>query len=85
MLEDGHQGDVLGLKVLRKTCFYNFSLILFWNSILPAGFLGEDVTIHGQNKQMKCNYLQAVPELNGADDATLKTVLDNVAFIMPGL
>ena len=28
---------------------------------------------------------QAVPELNGADDATLKTVLDNVAFIMPGL
>jgi len=28
---------------------------------------------------------QSVPELNGADEATLKTILDNVAFIMPGL
>ena len=28
---------------------------------------------------------QMVPELNGADDATLKQILDNVAFIMPGL
>ena len=28
---------------------------------------------------------QRVPELNGADPDTLASILDNVAYIMPGL
>ena len=28
---------------------------------------------------------QHVPELNGASEETLKQIVDNVAFIMPGL
>ena len=60
---------------------------------LVSTFFVHNLFIQLEHKQLlKFNFhrvkiftSQAVPELNGAEDATLKTVLDNVAFIMPGL
>ena len=71
-------------------------LLCLTQVLLPMSLLVSTFFVHNfiqlENKQLlKFNVhrviftSQAVPELNGADDATLKTVLDNVAFIMPGL
>ena len=55
--------------------------VLLPMSQVPTFFVHNLFNVH----HLKIFTSQAVPELNGADDATLKTVLDNVAFIMPGL
>ena len=72
-------------------------LLCLTQVLLPMSLLVSTFFVHNfiqlEHKQLlkfnvhrvKTFTSQAVPELNGADDATLKTVLDNVAFIMPGL